>query len=45
MKYYIYDTEKGYEEFEDLKVAAEKYLNLEFTRVFCFWYYRRNGCC
>lgn len=31
MKYYIYDTEKGYEEFGDLKEASEKFLKDEFT--------------
>jgi len=30
MKYYIYDAEAGYEEFEDLKEAAEKFLKIEY---------------
>ncbi len=31
MKYYIYDTEKGYEEYEDLEKASERFLQDEFT--------------
>lgn len=30
MKYYIYDAETGYEELEDLKEAAEKFLETEY---------------
>jgi len=30
MKYYIYDAEVGYEEFEDLKDAAKKFLEAEY---------------
>lgn len=30
MKYYIYDAEAGYEEFEDLKKAANKFLETEY---------------
>jgi hypothetical protein len=30
MRYYIYDAEAGYEEFEDLKEAAKKFLETDY---------------
>ncbi|MCT4631880.1 MAG: hypothetical protein N4A76_03950 [Firmicutes bacterium] len=31
MKYYIYDAEAGYEEIEDLKEVAKKFLETEYS--------------